>query len=126
MSALGSIFPVCEIQIKMLLLQKTQRIQNNHSIRIIQPNTVKSILQFSLVLPVGILFPSLDNDVVTWRTLKGINKNLLTLIFRRKGNDLSVSAYFWVMSWIIVHARSVLFHFMPLSSTITPTDSKQL
>lgn len=94
MSALGSIFPVCEIQIKMLLLQKTQRIQNNHSIRIIQPNTVKSILQFSLVLPVGILFPSLDNDVVTWRTLKGINKNLLTLIFRRKGNDLSVSAYF--------------------------------
>lgn len=94
MSALGSIFPVCGIQIKMLLLQKTQRIQNNHSIRIIQPNTVKGILQFSLVLPVGILFLSLDNDVVTWRTLKGINKNLLTLIFRRKGNDLSVSAYF--------------------------------
>lgn len=75
------------MELQCAIASKDSKDQKNPSLGIVQQNRVRYFGIFPISLA-GIFLPNLDRDVVTWRTLNSINKNLVTLIFRRKWNDL--------------------------------------
>lgn len=91
-----------------LTANRTERKWSMQLLRHVLKNSFRFLLP--LCSPVGTLLLNLDNDVVTWRISNGINKNLLTFIFRRQWFISLFLFLSYVMNHCVYQFCSVSLH----------------